>query len=150
MKVVSATESIADGPEGIILESMLEGMAEYYSAELAQKVNRGMREKCPQGPAATAGPPSGVSPGRGTPAEDRPVDRAGGAGRYSQRYADGENLRTIIRSLNERGIRTSRNYPFRHSSFNTMLKNRKYIGEYHYKDVIIPDAVPPYYFQRTV
>ncbi|HIX32386.1 MAG TPA: recombinase family protein, partial [Candidatus Gemmiger avium] len=44
---------------------------------------------------------------------------------------------------NERGIRTSRNYPFRHSSFNTMLKNRKYIGEYHYKDVIIPDAVPP-------
>ena len=44
VKVVSATESIADGPEGIILESMLEGMAEYYSAELAQKVNRGMRE----------------------------------------------------------------------------------------------------------
>ena len=44
VKVISATESIADGPEGIILESMLEGMAEYYSAELAQKVNRGMRE----------------------------------------------------------------------------------------------------------
>ena len=38
VKVVSATENISDGPEGIILESMLEGMAEYYSAELAEKV----------------------------------------------------------------------------------------------------------------
>mgnify|MGYP002518385862 CR=1 FL=1 len=33
VKVLSATENISDGPEGIILESMLEGMAEYYSAE---------------------------------------------------------------------------------------------------------------------
>ena len=31
VKVVSATESISEGPEGVILESMLEGMAEYYS-----------------------------------------------------------------------------------------------------------------------
>ncbi len=44
VKVVSAKESISDGPEGIILESMLEGYAEYYSAELAQKVTRGMTE----------------------------------------------------------------------------------------------------------
>ena len=35
VRVVSAKENIADGPEGIILESMLEGMAEYYSAELS-------------------------------------------------------------------------------------------------------------------
>ena len=142
VKVISATESIADGPEGIILESMLEGMAEYYSAELAQKVNRGMREN-----ALKARSNGGTIPlGYRLDEEHRlkidpltaPVVRE-----VFQRYADGENLRTIIRSLNERGIRTSRNYPFRHSSFNTMLKNRKYIGEYHYKDVIIPDAVPP-------
>ena len=142
VKVVSATESIADGPEGIILESMLEGMAEYYSAELAQKVNRGMREN-----ALKARSNGGTIPlGYRLDEEHRlkidpltaPVVRE-----VFQRYADGENLRTIIRSLNERGIRTSRNYPFRHSSFNTMLKNRKYIGEYHYKDVVIPDAVPP-------
>ena len=34
VKVVSATENISDGPEGIILESMLEEMAEYYSCLL--------------------------------------------------------------------------------------------------------------------
>ena len=44
VKVVSATETISDGAEGILLESMLEGMAEYYSADLAEKVVRGMTE----------------------------------------------------------------------------------------------------------
>ena len=44
IKVLSAMENISDTPEGIILESLLEGMAEYYSAELSQKVKRGMKE----------------------------------------------------------------------------------------------------------
>ena len=44
VKLLSATEFIPDSPEGIILESMLEGYAEYYSAELSQKVRRGMNE----------------------------------------------------------------------------------------------------------
>ena len=38
VKLVSATEVISAGPEGIILESVLEGYAEYYSADLAEKV----------------------------------------------------------------------------------------------------------------
>ena len=44
VKVISATESISGGAEGIILESVLEGMAEFYSQELSQKVKRGMNE----------------------------------------------------------------------------------------------------------
>ena len=44
VRVISATEAISEGAEGIILESVLEGMAEYYSAELAEKVTRGMTE----------------------------------------------------------------------------------------------------------
>ena len=44
VKVISATEHITEGPEGIILESMLEGMAEYYSAELSEKIHRGQKE----------------------------------------------------------------------------------------------------------
>lgn len=43
MKVVSVKENISDGPEGIILESMLEGYAEYYSAELSEKSTEGKR-----------------------------------------------------------------------------------------------------------
>lgn len=44
VKVLSAMENIPDTPEGIILESLLEGMNQYYSAELSQKVKRGMKE----------------------------------------------------------------------------------------------------------
>jgi len=42
VRVLSAKEHITAEPAGIILESMLEGMAEYYSVELSQKVKRGM------------------------------------------------------------------------------------------------------------
>ena len=42
VQLISATENITQDPEGIILESVLEGMAEFYSAELSQKINRGM------------------------------------------------------------------------------------------------------------
>ncbi len=44
VKVVSATETISQNAEGILLESMLEGYAEYYSVELSEKVTRGMTE----------------------------------------------------------------------------------------------------------
>ena len=44
VKVISAKEHISEGPEGIILEAMLEGYAEYYSAELSQKIRRGQKE----------------------------------------------------------------------------------------------------------
>lgn len=42
-------ENISDGPEGIILESMLEGYAEYYSAELSEKIHRGQKENALKG-----------------------------------------------------------------------------------------------------
>nr|MBO4518375.1 recombinase family protein [Clostridia bacterium] len=44
VKLISVMENIPDTPEGIILESLLEGMNQYYSAELSQKVKRGLNE----------------------------------------------------------------------------------------------------------
>lgn len=49
VKVVSARENISEGPEGIILEAMLEGYAEYYSAELSEKIHRGQKENALKG-----------------------------------------------------------------------------------------------------
>jgi DNA invertase Pin-like site-specific DNA recombinase len=42
IKVLSAMENISDDPTGVLMESMLEGLAEYYSAELSRKIKRGM------------------------------------------------------------------------------------------------------------
>ena len=44
VKVISANENISEGSEGIILESVLEGMAEYYSTDLSEEVIRGLTE----------------------------------------------------------------------------------------------------------
>lgn len=49
VKVYSAKEQISDGPEGILIESVLEGMAEYYSAELSQKVKRNLKQNAERG-----------------------------------------------------------------------------------------------------
>ena len=57
VKLMSATEIISEGPEGIILESVLEGYAEYYSADLSEKVIRGMTENALKGSSAAKGSP---------------------------------------------------------------------------------------------
>ena len=49
IRVLSAMEGITDTPEGIIMEGVIEAMNEYYSAELSQKIKRGMRENIIKG-----------------------------------------------------------------------------------------------------
>ena len=42
VRVLSARENISDDASGVLIEGVLESMAEYYSAELSQKIRRGM------------------------------------------------------------------------------------------------------------
>ena len=43
VRVLSARENITEDASGILIEGVLESMAEYYSVELSQKINRGMQ-----------------------------------------------------------------------------------------------------------
>ena len=57
VEIVYAAESNIAGAEGIIIEGVMEALAEYYSAELAEKMRRGMRESALKGrPSADAVP----------------------------------------------------------------------------------------------
>ena len=47
--VLSAMEHITDDPTGALMESILEGFAEYYSRELSQKINRGLTDNAEKG-----------------------------------------------------------------------------------------------------
>ena len=136
VKVLSATENISEGPEGIILESMLEGMAEYYSAELSEKIQRGQKENALKGRNNGGGIPLGYLLGNEQKLVLDPVT-APIVREIFQRYADGEIVRTIVEDFNRRGLKTKNGKPFSPNSFNRILKNRKYIGEYQYQDVII-------------
>lgn len=145
VRVISATEPISDGPEGIILESMLEGMAEYYSAELSVKIKRGLKENALKGVnnggrtafgyrlAGEANSPKHYEPDPLT----APVVRE-----IFHRYADGDEIKDIRDDLNARGIKTNYGGAFRYSTLSVMLGNRLYIGEYHYSDVVVENGVP--------
>ena len=141
VKVMSATEAIADTPEGIILESMLEGMAEYYSADLAQKVNRGLTENALKGRFNGGTIPLGYNI---TPDQQYEIDPVGAAivREVFQRYAAGDSINEILCSLNNRGLRNKRGHEFTKNSFQTILKNRRYLGEYRYRDTVIENAIP--------
>ena len=44
--------------------------------------------------------------------------------------------------LNEKGIKNTRRQEMTYNSIQHMLNNRRYIGEYSYREVIIPDGIP--------
>lgn len=48
----------------------------------------------------------------------------------------------IVKSLVERGIKNQMGNDFTGGAIGRILKNRKYIGEYKYGDVVIPDGIP--------
>ena len=140
-KVVSAKEAIAEDSTGILLESLLEGYAEFYSVELSEKIHRGQKENALKGLNNGGGIPLGYLLGKDQRLEVDPVTAPLVVEIFS-RYAEGETIRAIVDSLNERGLQTKRNKPYTMSSFNSILKNHKYIGEYKYQDVVIPGGVP--------
>ena len=142
VRVISIKENISDGPEGIILESMLEGYAEYYSAELAQKIRRGQHDnamKCMNNGGNT---PLGYYVDKATGRLEIDPETAPYVQELFARYADGERLTVLQAEMEERGLRSKRGNAYTVSVLSNLLKNRKYIGEYKYGDVITPDGIP--------
>jgi DNA invertase Pin-like site-specific DNA recombinase/DNA-directed RNA polymerase subunit M/transcription elongation factor TFIIS len=142
VRVVSAKENISDGPEGIILESMLEGMAEYYSAELSVKVKRGQKENALKCKANGGMLPFGYKVNAERYYEIDPLT-APIVLEIFTRYADGQTVAEISEALNGRNVFANTKFKYTNkSSFHNLLKNRRYIGEYHYGDIIVPDGMP--------
>ena len=141
VKVLSATENISDGPEGIILESMLEGMAEYYSAELSEKVIRGHTEnalKCKyNGGTLTYG--FAIDKNKCYQIDPRTAPVVLEA---FTRYDKGATMKDIMDYLTENGVTTVRGRKIDLNFIARMLKNRKYIGEYSYRHIVTPGGIP--------
>lgn len=141
VKVISATENISDSAEGILLETMLEGMAEYYSVELAEKVDRGMTENVlkrkSNGGTLTLGY---------CVDEDRHYildpEAAPAVLEAFQHYDSGCTMKEIVDEMNQKGIRSTRGSKININTMTKLLHNRRYLGEYRYKDVVVPDGFP--------
>jgi len=141
VKVVSATEPISEDSTGILLESLLEGYAEFFSAELSEKVKRGMTENALKCKWNGGGMPIGY-----TVDENRHYKIDESTAPYVleafKRYDNGEKVIAIVEWLNDCGVKTYRMKPVDFNSVGRMLKNRSYIGEYRYDIHIIPGGVP--------
>ena len=140
VKVLSACEQITDSPEGIILESLLEGMAEYYSAELSQKIKRGQVESLKK--KNTLG---GLVPfGYRTINKKYFIDEEESiiVKDIFNSYNAGKTIKQITTDLKCRGIKNSHNRFFCHNSIMNMLKNQKYIGVYKFGNTSIQDYFP--------
>lgn len=141
VKVVSATETISEGAEGILLESMLEGYAEYYSAELAQKVKRGMTENALKGKWNGGGIPFGYVVGKDQKLEIEPVTAQVVKEIFKMAY-DGKTVRDIHMHLEEKHITRANGKPLRYNAVRYILSNRTYIGEYNHSGITIENGVP--------
>ena len=149
IKIYYVAEMIPDTPEGIILESVIEGMAAYYSEQLSQNVRRGMKASAIKAQCTGGNIPLGYAVDKDKKfvidEKTAPTVRL-----IYDMYAQGQTVSQIIKILNEKGHRTSRGTPFTYNSLRTILKNEKYIGVYTYNnEVRIENAVPPIVSEET-
>lgn len=141
VRVLSARENITDDASGILIEGVLESMAEYYSAELSQKVRRGMKINAEKHLSNGCQPPFGFY----VDAEKHfQVDEKlrGVVEDIFRQYADGKTCAEICDYLNERHYNSQKGKPFGKNSLQHLLRNKKYIGTYIYKDIEAPNAIP--------
>lgn len=142
VRVEYVAESLPNSPEAVILESVLEGMAEYYSIQLSQNIRRGQLESAKKCQCVGGTVPLGytldsdkhfvIDP------QTAPIVK-----KIFDLYAEGATISEITGQLNEQGIRTARKQLYTKNSLTKLLKNEKYIGIYAYKDVVrVEGGVP--------
>jgi len=140
VRVISVLESLDDSPESVILESVLEGMAEYYSKNLAREVMKGMKENAYQCKHTGGTPPLGYDVDPDTKNYVINEYEAQAIRLIFSKYLEGYGYKKIIALLNEQGYKTKKGQPFGKNSINNLLKNEKYCGIYVFNKVVGKDA----------
>lgn len=154
IKLISVTERLDDTPESIILESVLEGMAEYYSKNLAREVMKGLRENAKEAKFTGGRPPLGYD------VKDLKYvineEEAKIVRMIFDLYLQDKGYTEIINTLNLHGYKTKKGNQFTKNSLHDLIRNPIYAGYFTYcrgtkkkhryvnrdDTVVIPDAVP--------
>lgn len=126
VKVLSATEGINDSIESILLESVLEGLNEYYSAELGQKVKRGMEESWKKGRYLGGAVSIGLKSENGFLVPDPETVHI--VKEIFDMVDQGTSLEEVAAICNQKGYRTAQGKPFTKSTVWRAIRNKKYIG----------------------
>ena len=129
IRVVSVLENLDNSPESLILESVIEGMAQYYSANLAREVAKGQREN-----GLRAMHNGGDAPLGYDVTNDKRYainkEEAQAVKIIFDMYVNGYSYSNIIYKLNDLGYKTKRGNKFGKNSLHGILSNEKYTGVY--------------------
>lgn len=126
IRVVSITEQMEDDKFSVILEAMLEAMAEYYSLNLSDEVKKGMTEKATRGELQTG-------PCFGYKVENNQLVIIPEEAKYVkfifEKFVSKEmGMRKIAMYLNDLGVRTHRGCKFENRTVEYILNNPTYIS----------------------
>lgn len=134
IKLISISEKLDDSPESIVLESVLEGMAEYYSANLAREAMKGLKDNARKCLHNGGRPPLGldVDPNTRQYIPSVNVKEIEAIELIFTLYDQGKGYDTIIKELRLRGYKTKIGRDFAKNGLYEILRNEKYIGTYTY------------------
>ena len=129
VKLLSVMEQLNDSPESVILKSVLTGMNEYYSLNLAREVRKGQKEnalKCVH---------NGGIPPLGYDLNDDNTykineEEAKSVKLIYKMYLDGRGYATIADELNALGFTNKLGKSFKKTSIRDTLLNEKYTGTF--------------------
>ena len=155
IRVMSARENINDDASGILMESVLEGMAEYFSAELGQKVKRGMKINADNqyynGGTVPLGfklieVDSNIKNASGKVIKKKKFalddETAPIIKRIFKMYLEDSTMAEIIRYLNSQNFKTAYGNEFGKNSIRAILTNKRYNGFYSYQNKDVKNAIP--------
>lgn len=123
--VISITETLSDDKFSVILEAMLEAMAEYYSLNLSDEVYKGMTEKAKRGEIQT-GAPYGYKVIDGNFVIDESEARI--VKYIYNEFDKGISFKQIVRNLSKLNIKTKKGNPFEVRRIDYILRNPTYKG----------------------
>ena len=140
IKLVSVMENIPDTPEGTLMETVLEGLNQYYSEELRQKVNRGLRESWLKG---------NTTGGRhilGYDIVDKKYvinqEEAEVVREIFERYANHEVAPAIEKALTNKGKRRPNGKPYAQYYIYKILHDKRYTGVVEHQGTLYDNIFP--------
>ena len=139
--LVSAMENIPDTPEGKLFQAVIEGFNEYYSEDLRQKVNRGLRESWIKGNATGGHPPFGYV------IKDKKyvIDEteAEAVREIFLKYTQGFKANSIAVDLKERNVRRKNGKFIDQKYVYVILHDKRYTGVVTHKGEEYYNIFPP-------
>ena len=131
VRLLAVAQPLDDSPESIILEAMLESMAEYFSKNLSREVMKGMKENALKAIHCGGKPPLGYDLDESNHYIINEQEAQAVRLIYTMK-ASGYGYSKIISDLNSQGFRTKRGKTFCINSIHDILVNEKYTGVFIY------------------